>query len=71
MVELLSALFSLIVEAILSSFKYIGNFTIRFLLPKRQRHKWEHDSEGAFILGAIIFLVAVIVSWWFLIGLKH
>ncbi len=71
MIELLSAVFSLIVEALLFTFKYIGNFTIRFLLPKSQKYKWEQDSDGAFILGAIIFLVTVTVSWWLLVGLKH
>lgn len=70
MLEILGVILSAIVDAVLFLLKHLGNLIIKYFLPKSQQRKWETDSDGAFIIGAITFLILVALSWWLVIGLK-
>lgn len=71
MLDFLGVILSFIASLILIVFKYIGNFVIKYLMPKSLQAKWEADSDGTLIIGGITFLILVGICWWLLARLKN
>lgn len=74
MFDAIVALFSLIIHAVLEALMWfatkVGTKTLK-LLPLSEQAKGDKSDSKAFIIGSLMILISIAITWWFIVGLKN